>query len=50
MEVRIPQFLKDIVAQGHPVGNHSYDHVNIKATGSSDIQFRFQRSPWLIAG
>jgi hypothetical protein len=25
-------WLKEIVAQGHPVGNHTYDHVNVKAT------------------
>src|SRR4051812_8242006 len=25
-------WLKEIVAQGHPVGNHAYDHVNLKAT------------------
>ena len=43
-------WLKDIVEQGHPVGNHTYDHVNVKATRSEDIQFRFRRCPWLIEG
>jgi len=43
-------WLKGIVAQGHPLGNHTYDHVNVTATKPDDIQFRFQRSPWLIAG
>ena len=37
-------------AQGHPVGNHTYDHVNVKATRAEDIQFRFRRAPWLIDG
>ncbi len=43
-------WLKEIVAAGHPVGNHTYDHVNVTATRSEDIQFRFRRSPWLIEG
>ncbi|MEX0978070.1 MAG: polysaccharide deacetylase family protein [Pirellulales bacterium] len=43
-------WLKGIVAAGHPVGNHTYDHVNVTAKKPEDIQFRFQRSPWLIEG
>ena len=43
-------WLKEIVTQGHPVGNHTYDHVNVKAARPEDIQFRFQRVPWLIEG
>ena len=43
-------WLKEIVAAGHPVGNHTYDHVNVTARRSEDIQFRFSRSPWLIEG
>jgi peptidoglycan/xylan/chitin deacetylase (PgdA/CDA1 family) len=43
-------WLKEIAAVGHSIGNHTYDHVNVKATKPADIQFRFQRSPWLIAG
>jgi hypothetical protein len=43
-------WLKDIVKAGHPVGNHTYDHVNVKAKKAEDIQFRFHRAPWLIAG
>ena len=43
-------WLKEIVPAGHPVGNHTYDHVNVTATRPEDIQFRFQRSPWLIEG
>jgi peptidoglycan/xylan/chitin deacetylase (PgdA/CDA1 family) len=43
-------WLAQIAAAGHPIGNHTYDHVNVKATRPADIQFRFQRSPWLIAG
>jgi hypothetical protein len=43
-------WLKEIVQAGHPVGNHTYDHVNVLATRPEDIQFRFRRSPWLIEG
>src|SRR5436305_9628831 len=44
------EWLKSLAADGHPLGNHTYDHVNVRATRPEDIQFRFQRSPWLIAG
>jgi hypothetical protein len=43
-------WLAQIAEAGHPIGNHTYDHVNVKATNADDIQFRFQRSPWLIEG
>ncbi len=43
-------WLKEIAEQGHPVGNHTYDHVNVKAMKPEDTQFRFQRSPWLTRG
>jgi len=43
-------WLKRLAADGHSIGNHTYDHVNIRATKAADIQFRFQRSPWLIEG
>src|SRR3954471_14634406 len=43
-------WLKALAADGHRIGNHTYDHVNVRATRPADIQFRFQRSPWLIEG
>lgn len=43
-------WLQEIAQQGHPVGNHTYDHVNVLAKTAADTQFRFQRSPWLVAG
>jgi hypothetical protein len=43
-------WLKEIAQAGHPIGNHTYDHVNVKATKPEDIQFRFRRAPWLIDG
>jgi hypothetical protein len=43
-------WLREIVKAGHPVGNHTYDHVNVKATKPEDVQFRFRRAPWLMEG
>ena len=43
-------WLKETVAAGHPVGNHTYDHVNVWSTKPEDLQFRFRRAPWLIRG
>jgi Polysaccharide deacetylase len=43
-------WLKDLARDGHPIGNHTYDHVNVLATRPEDIQFRFKRAPWLIEG
>ncbi len=44
------EWLKEIAALGCPIGNHTYDHVYLLAKKPEEIQFRFQRSPWLIAG
>lgn len=44
------EWLKQIAADGHAIGNHTYDHVNVKATKPEETQFRFQRAPWLIEG
>jgi peptidoglycan/xylan/chitin deacetylase (PgdA/CDA1 family) len=41
-------WLKEIADAGHPIGNHTYDHVNVLARLPQEIQYRFQRSPWLI--
>ncbi len=43
-------WLLELVRDGHPIGNHTYDHVNVRATRPQDLQFRFQRAPWLIEG
>src|SRR4051794_31638536 len=43
-------WLKEIHREGHPVGNHTYDHVNVLARTPDQLQFRFQRAPWLIEG
>jgi peptidoglycan/xylan/chitin deacetylase (PgdA/CDA1 family) len=43
-------WLKELIRDGHPIGNHTYDHVNVLATKPDQIQFRFRRAPWLIQG
>jgi len=43
-------WLKEIVAEAHPIGNHTYDHVNVWTKDPGSLQFRFQRAPWLIHG
>jgi hypothetical protein len=43
-------WLQDLNQAGHPVGNHTYDHVYVLATRPEDIQYRFKRAPWLIQG
>ena len=43
-------WLKEIVQAGHPVGTHTYDHINVQATTLEAIQARFKRAPWLIEG
>jgi len=42
-------WLKEIADQGHPIGNHTYDHVYVLAQDRENIQYRFARAPWLIA-
>ena len=43
-------WLREISGAGHPIGNHTYDHVNVLAGRVEDLQFRFQRAPWLLRG
>lgn len=43
-------WLREIAQAGHAIGNHTYDHVYVKARWPEDIQFRFRRCPWLIEG
>ncbi len=43
-------WLKELLAAGHRVGNHTYDHVYVKAAKPAELQFRFQRAPWLLEG
>jgi peptidoglycan/xylan/chitin deacetylase (PgdA/CDA1 family) len=44
------EWLKELAREGHLLGNHSYDHVALKAATGDAIQHRFRRSPWLVAG
>ena len=43
-------WLFEIMRQGHLIGNHTYDHVNVLAAELKDVQFRFARAPWLVEG
>ncbi len=43
-------WMKELHDAGHPIGNHTYDHVFVLATKPQDIQYRFARAPWLIEG
>src|SRR6266850_2099195 len=33
------EWLKQLAADGHPLGNHTYDHVNLRAMRPEEIQF-----------
>lgn len=41
-------WLKEIAQQGHPIGNHTYDHVYMLASSVDELQYRFRRAPWLL--
>src|SRR5262245_47101079 len=43
-------WLKSLAADGHKIGNHTYDHVFVLAKKPEEIQFRFTRAPWLMRG
>jgi len=50
LEHKSVDWLKEIIDEGHPVGNHTYDHVRVIATELKDVQYRFVRAPWLLDG
>jgi hypothetical protein len=43
-------WLKEIIGMGHCVGNHTYDHVYLLAQKPEEVQYKFKRAPWLVAG
>ena len=43
-------WVQQLAEDGHAIGNHTYDHVNVLATTPEQVQFRFKRSPWLVDG
>lgn len=43
-------WLRQVVTDGHPVGNHTYYHVYVLARKPEELQFRFRRWPWLVRG
>jgi len=44
------EWLKQLHRDGHAIGNHTYDHAYVLATKPEDVQYRFQRAPWLTKG
>jgi hypothetical protein len=50
MEQDNVDWLLNLIAEGHQIGNHTYDHVNVTASSPDQVQFRFQRAPWLMGG
>lgn len=42
-------WLKSIADEGHPIGNHTYDHVYLLAKTPAEVQYKFSRAPWLVA-
>jgi peptidoglycan/xylan/chitin deacetylase (PgdA/CDA1 family) len=43
-------WLKELRDLGHAIGNHTYNHVNVKAADVGEAQFRFRRASWLANG
>ena len=43
-------WIREIISQGHPVGNHTYDHIRLTARKPETLQHRFARCPWLLHG
>lgn len=43
-------WLEELRDLGHAIGNHTYNHVNVKASEPGEAQFRFRRAPWLVGG
>ncbi len=41
-------WLVNLAESGHPIGNHTYDHVYVLAKTVDELQFRFRRAPWLL--
>ena len=43
-------YLKRMVAEGHAVDNHTYNHVNVKAQDIPQLQPVYADAPWRAAG
>ncbi len=44
------EWLSGLIRDGHPVANHTYDHVYVLARKKEDVQYIFKRCPWLLEG
>ena len=43
-------WIRGIIRDGHPLGNHTYDHIRLTARKPQTLQHRFARCPWLLRG
>ncbi len=43
-------WLKEILTMSHRIGNHTYDHVFVRAKTLDEVQYIFKRAPWLVEG
>jgi len=43
-------YLKQLVAAGHEVGNHTYTHLNVKAKTIESLQAVYANAPWRAHG
>ncbi len=43
-------YLKQLVAAGHEVGNHTYTHLNVKAKTIENLQAVYANAPWRAHG
>jgi peptidoglycan/xylan/chitin deacetylase (PgdA/CDA1 family) len=39
-------YLKRVADDGHPIGNHTYHHVNVKAETIDQLQVTYRTNPW----
>jgi len=43
-----PGYLRQVVAAGHEIGNHTYSHVDVTATGPKELRGAYASQPGLI--
>ena len=43
-------YLEQLVAAGHEVGNHTYTHLNVKAKTTESLQVVYANAPWRAHG
>ena len=41
-------YLREAAQAGHEIGNHTYSHVNVTATATSELRGAYAAQPWLV--